>query len=171
MSKEKNVKEGKTQQLLFHCNHQILQISNCRDSLPWYWSESLGYPVWQLILLLPGGCGNLSSESLPFTLCDPNFTLWEVLSVHSCLQLHLKQSLQNVLYLGLLSFQKEYLCYRLGGYCAHNYTVKGFCQIPAPPPPLDIFSFKLKTDLLSKGHGNRFSPEASKRNTVLPTTL
>ena len=29
--------------------------------------------------------------------------------------------------------------------------------------------FKLKTDLLSKRHGNRFSPEASKRNTVLPT--
>ena len=45
MSKEKNGKEGKTQQPLVHSNHQMLQISNCRDSLPWYWSESLGYPI------------------------------------------------------------------------------------------------------------------------------
>ena len=120
---------GKTQKSLVHRTHQILQSSNTEDSLPWYWREPVGYPTWQLLLLLPGGrqVGEVKTSLLnpcPFLSMTPNFIIQEFYPVHSSLWPHLKKALENMLYLGLLRFQKESV--RLGCCRASNHTARGF---------------------------------------------
>lgn len=66
-----------------------------------------------------GGSGDLSPEPLSLPLRDPRFCPMRggvVLLVHLSPWPHLNSTLQNVPYIGLLSFQKELLCTGLGAF-------------------------------------------------------